>query len=192
MTPDEILARHAETKSDINEHLRTIHGAVLDTEAQVAVELGVHRGESTVALLSGLEKTGGRLYSCDIRDWAPTRRKVEEYGLGGHWSSDVADDLEWGKAWSRPIDVLFIDTSHVREHTEAELRLFAPHVREGGVVLLHDTVAFREGVEGAVHAFMAGNDGWTCEAHENNNGLGTLRRRKATPAAPGTVCRFPF
>ena len=193
-SPRDILRERASSPSDINEHLRTIHGTVLDAKAQVAVELGVRGGESTVALLCALDETGGRLYSCDVRDWPATRGKVKGYGLDTRWSFVVADDLVWGKGWDRPIDVLFVDSSHERGHTEAELRLFAPHVRPGGVILLHDTVSFREGVEGAVHAFMADNGGWTYENHENNNGLGILRRAAAESRGRGTdrVCRFSF
>lgn len=194
MSPDDILTAHAVEKSDINEHLREIHQTVLDTKAQVVVELGVRGGQSTVALLTALATTGGRLYSCDVRDWPATRRMIEGYGLADRWTFDVAHDLVWGKKWSLPIDVLMVDSSHEREHTEAELRLFAPHVRPGGVVLLHDTVSFREGVEGAVHAFMADNEGWAYENRENNNGLGVLKRAIRRPASEGSdrVCRFRF
>ncbi len=37
------------------------------------------------------------------------------------------------------VDILFIDTSHAYAHTLAELQLYAPRVRKGGLVFLHDT-----------------------------------------------------
>ena len=37
------------------------------------------------------------------------------------------------------VDVLFIDTSHLYEHTLQELHAFMPRVAPGGVGLFHDT-----------------------------------------------------
>jgi len=54
------------------------------------------------------------------------------------------DDLQFGRTWSRSIDLLFIDTSHAYSHTLEELELFGQHVRERGFICLHDTVSHPE------------------------------------------------
>lgn len=156
--------------SDISEHLQTIHDAVVRTNAQAVVELGVGYGRSTVAILAGLETTGGRVVSVDNLDYPGTREKYK----ADNWTFAVADDLAWGRNWDGPIDVLLIDSSHERAQTEAELRLFAPHVRPGGVILMHDTVSFPAVME----AIAAWRDpgGWSLAHHENNNGLAILER----------------
>ena len=114
------------------------------------IELGIRSGNSTSAFLAGLER-GHAFLSAD--EAVSTR-------LGGLWSVDIAPPAvpgEWADCpfWHFLIandvteqavsfcpddaEILFIDTSHYYEHTLAELRLYVPKVRPGGVVLLHDT-----------------------------------------------------
>ena len=164
--------------SDNSEHLQTIHDAVVRTLARIVLELGVGYGRSTVAILAGLEKTGGRLVSLDVLDYPGTRENYK----APNWTFEVGNDLEIGETWSEPIDVLLIDSSHEREHTEKELRLFGPFVRPGGVVLLHDTVSHPAVLE-AIRAWIDPGE-WTLTHHENNNGLAVIEkvRRK--------VCRY--
>jgi cephalosporin hydroxylase len=52
------------------------------------------------------------------------------------------------------IDLLFIDTSHLYDHTMAELKRYAPRVRPGGWIVFHDYVSFA-GVSRAVGEFLA-------------------------------------
>ena len=194
MTPEEILAKHAAMPSDIAGHLQFIHDLVWKLDAQLVVELGVWTGQSTVAILCALKHwtgTGGFLASCDIKDYPDTRKMIEDYGLDvwadrvgyeedKRWHFCVADDLVWGRDLTDPIDLLLIDSSHQRAHTEAELRLFAPHVREGGVILLHDTTApeWAANIMGAIEAFRADFPEWAFANRENCNGLGVMERMK--------------
>jgi len=189
MTPEELLKQRIDKHGDISEHLQFIHDAVVEADAGAVVELGVRCGDSTAAILCALRETGGHLYSCDIQDWPETRQTMAAAGLDSRWQFYVTNDMEWGRKWTEPIDVLFIDSSHERLHTEEELRMFGPHVREGGLILLHDTVSFREGVQAAVDAFLATTPGWTYRNFPHNNGLGVLTRQ-ARPS--GRVCRFPL
>jgi len=60
-----------------------------------------------------------------------------------------SDDVEFGKTgfaeWCRSharepkIDLLFIDTSHLREHTKKEMEAWEPHLSDQATVLFHDT-----------------------------------------------------
>jgi len=169
---DALAAFKAET-SNINEHLQTIHDTVRRTRARMVLELGVGYGKSTVAILAALEETGGRLVSVDVLDYPGTREKFK----APNWTFVVGDDREWGGEWTKAgevLDVLLIDSSHEREHTEQELRLFAPRVRPGGVILMHDPVSF-PAVREAIDAWRDPG-AWTLTVHENNNGLAVLER----------------
>jgi predicted O-methyltransferase YrrM len=101
------------------------------------IELGVRGGNSTAALLAGLEHSGGELWSVDI---AEPGTPAEWNGLP-FWHLLVADDTSPEAVAFCPgdVDVLFIDTSHYYPHTLQELRLYVPKVKPGGIVLLHDT-----------------------------------------------------
>ena len=52
-----------------------------------------------------------------------------------------------------------------------------PKVRKGGMALFHDTVAFKDGVEGPILEYLASHPGeYEYENHENNNGLGVVTK----------------
>lgn len=171
---DLALEELARTPNDNNEHLAYIRDQVVGVNAMVVVELGVGYGRSTCALLTGLAQTGGRLFSCDVEELPGVRAKWQ----APNWSFTVQNDLAWGasRPWGDgPIDLLMIDTTHTREQTLAELKLFGPHVRPGGKILLHDTISFPTVLE-AIHAWVDHAE-WQGENRNNNNGLATLTRR---------------
>lgn len=122
--------------SDIVEHLPTLYDAVVDGNAKTVVELGVRSGNSTTALLAGVERSGGKLWSVDIRlmphaVYAPLARAA-----GDLWKFVLGDDLAVADRLPDRIDLLFIDSSHHYEHTLAELRLYGPKASR---IFLHDT-----------------------------------------------------
>jgi hypothetical protein len=153
--------------SDIQRHLPRIrrwsHGNVL--------ELGVRGGNSTAALLAGVEDAGGTVWSVDVDP-----RCGDVFAGHPQWhfvhadSRDVAALREAGLP--ERIDVLFIDTLHEYEQTRSELALWGPAVRPGGRILLHD-------VEVAPGVWQAARE--YCEAHRlpyriahGSNGLGVV------------------
>lgn len=122
-----------ETPSDIYQHLPTFVSLVERLNASHVVELGTRTGVSTIAWLWGLQATGGRLTSVDI-DPRP------DIGHWGRWTFIQGDDLD-PDVYSRldPADIVFIDTSHIYEHTLSELHLYRWLVKPGGVIVCHDT-----------------------------------------------------
>lgn len=104
--------------------------------ATKVIELGIRTGNSTSAFLAALEGRG-ELWSVDVSypDVPVSWTALE------NWHVLVTDDVTDQAVEFCPdgVDLLFIDTSHYYEHTRAELRLYVPKVRPGGVVLLHDT-----------------------------------------------------
>jgi predicted O-methyltransferase YrrM len=128
--------------SDISDYLEYLceqaQQRASGAEDAVLVELGVRTGNSTCAFLLALARAcQGMLWSVDI---AEPQVPVGWRGLPW-WNLLVADDVSvQAQAWLPcDIDLLFIDTSHSYEHTRAELNLYAPRMRPGGLVLLHDT-----------------------------------------------------
>lgn len=140
-------------ESDIYHHLPLLfakaHGNV--------VELGTRSGVSTAALLAGVERFGGHVWSVDID---PQSARVAE----GHpqWTFVQASstDMQTRQALKKaqPIDLLLIDTIHTEAHVAAEFAVWADAVRKGGVICVHDTETF-PGVRRAVEAACAAR-GW--------------------------------
>jgi predicted O-methyltransferase YrrM len=120
--------------SDIREQMPVLYAWARN--AAKVIELGVRSGNSTSALLAGLEGRG-ELWSVDI---SPPDVPAYWHSLP-NWHLMVADDQSPEAVAFCPqgADVLFIDTSHYYQHTMAELKLYVPKVRPGGVVLMHDT-----------------------------------------------------
>jgi cephalosporin hydroxylase len=127
----------AETEHDIYMQMPVLYAWA--HQAMTVIELGVRYGMSTSAFLAGLERAdrGGQLWSVDIRQ----PEVPGEWYRCPFWHLFVGDDVSPAAAAFCPqdADLLFIDTSHYYDHTLAELRLYVPKVRPGGLVLLHDT-----------------------------------------------------
>ena len=110
---------------------------VLELDAQHVIELGTRTGVSTLAWLHGLAKTGGRLTSVDI----DARPQIGSYE---HWTFIQGDDCS-PEVFTRlaPAEIVFIDTSHLFNHTLRELNLYRHLVKPGGRLVLHDTMLER-------------------------------------------------
>lgn len=154
-------------KLDTHEHL-----AFLKSVAKGNVlEIGVHCGMSTTALLAGVEEQGGHVWSVDVH---PACRYIQHYGNPNWtffcpWAGDeVKPDL--------PLDVLFIDGDHGYEGVMRDLAQWGHMVRSGGVILLHDadTPSF-PGVRKAIEEYCSGH-GLRHELRSGSNGLEVVWR----------------
>lgn len=165
------------TPSDIRNHLPRFVDMVVAGNVRHVIELGTRTGVSTIAWLYGLEQTGGRLTSVDI-DPAP------QIGSYGHWEFIQGDDCSPEVfAQLAPAGIVFIDTSHLYEHTVRELHLYRHLVEPGGLLVLHDTQLERpEGaparprfpVRVAVEEFCAA-EGFEWFEYPDSWGLGVIQ-----------------
>ena len=131
-------------ESDISDHLSTMFFFALDARPRFIVELGTRGGESTRALLAAARACDVKMLSIDIEDVSAI-----EIPFRDRWTFIQADDVEFGKgpfqAWcganglEPEIDLLFIDTSHLYEHTKQELAVWTPLLSARGTMMLHDT-----------------------------------------------------
>lgn len=139
---------------------------VVEVDAQQVVEIGVGSGRSTTALLLGAGETGGNVWSVDVKDWGHYGGLEES----DRWTFVLSDSLAAVDECPRPIDLLFIDSAHDYEQTIAELRAYAPLVREGGVVAMHDTTSWPDDIPRAIREFWP--EGTIDEEwHTNCNGM---------------------
>jgi cephalosporin hydroxylase len=142
----EALDRWVAASSDIHDHLGTLFYEAVSVRPRLIVELGTRGGVSTRALLAAAEVTGAHVLSIDTEDCStvdlPARFK-------SRWTFIRADDLVFSKqpfeefcaARGLPpqAEVILIDTSHVYEHTRAELECWVPRLASPSVMVLHDT-----------------------------------------------------
>ncbi len=145
------------------------------------VELGTRDGVSTAALLAGLERRGGHLWSVDVDPRCaatfaghPAWTFLEGSSLDPTLVERVHAQVP--ELSPRPIDVLFVDTLHTRAHVYRELELWTPLVRPGGIVLVHDAVTF-PGVQEALGSYAAAIHQPCPHVRPGSNGLGVLEVR---------------
>lgn len=123
--------------SDIHEHLPRLHAEAATGNA-IVLELGVRSGNSTAAFVAAVTEHGGHVHSVDLYP-VPPFPPPPDWGSTGQWTFWEGDDMLLAPDLPNDVDVLFIDTSHHYTQTRAELDVYVPKVRAGGVVLLHDT-----------------------------------------------------
>lgn len=137
---EEYLQRLADPSLDSHGHLAYMHGVVTSYWQPVVIELGVAHGNTTSALLAGVEQTRGELWSCDLPD-AAHLKVPSVFRDSPQWHLLLGDDVSQVILDQMPktCDVLFVDSDHTTEHVLAVMEAYMPRVRAGGVAMFHDT-----------------------------------------------------
>ena len=165
------LQQRIAQKSDISEHLQTLHDLAARIPDCRVVEFGVRSGNSTCAFLTA----GATVFSYDISK--PSFQPEPSQAI--RWTFTQADT---GRLDAVPqCDIFFIDTLHTGDHVRRELRM-ARYCDQ--YIIFHDTILFgshgelgQSGITGAIYDFLRDNPHWRVKAHyENNNGLLILAR----------------
>ncbi|MGP3979663.1 class I SAM-dependent methyltransferase [Streptomyces sp. KR80] len=75
-------------------------------------------------------------------DTLPTfRRTLHRAGLEDHVVAVVGRSPQVAALWTTPLGLVFIDGGHTDEHATADYEGWAPHVAEGGLLVIHDVFA---------------------------------------------------
>ena len=118
--------------------------AITIPEDGVIVNVGAGAGTSGLAYRETCPKA--KIYTVDFRDSHPEgglqneRNAFEIAGLSHCLPTQIlSDSKEAGKKWKNGIiDLLFIDAEHSYEGCKGDIMAWLPHVRSGGLLLIHD------------------------------------------------------
>src|SRR5258707_1128498 len=122
-------------------HLSAAAAEALSVHPSLIVELGVRGGESTFAFERAARLSGAHVLSVDLED-------CQVQSSYPKWTFVKQNDItfasqfpEWCSSHqlSPEIDVLFIDTSHLYQHTVEELRFWMPYLAANSKMIRHDT-----------------------------------------------------
>lgn len=119
------IRSRAETKqTDISDHLETLFVESLDIKSRLIVELGVGDGESTYVLERIANLWGANLVSVDIADCQKVSSFKDRVFIQKDDIAFATEFTNWCKQRNiePSIDILFIDTSHLYDHTVAEIK----------------------------------------------------------------------
>lgn len=137
----QIEARALCRQTDISDHLVTLFAEAISTHPKLLVELGVRGGESTFAFERAARLSDAHLLSIDIEECMVECSYPK-------WSFVKQNDITFANEFANwcssrelapAIDILFVDTSHLYEHTLEELRVWMPYLSPKGKMILHDT-----------------------------------------------------
>jgi predicted O-methyltransferase YrrM len=126
----------------ISDHLPTLFAEALAMKPATIVELGVRGGESTYVFgRIGQLLPSTTIVSIDIKNCKP----LQPYN---NWHFVRDDDIQFAgkfvdfcsqRGIKSAIDLLFIDTSHLYEHTLKEIERWFPLLADHTKVIFHDT-----------------------------------------------------
>ena len=121
---------------------------IWETRPQVIIETGIARGGSLILYASILELIGeGRVVGIDIDIRDHNRQSIESHPLskriamfeGSSIDPELVDRIRGDIAGAERVMVI-LDSNHTHEHVLKELRLYAPLVTEGQMLIVADTV----------------------------------------------------
>ncbi|OSC57411.1 hypothetical protein B5181_32455 [Streptomyces sp. 4F] len=128
------------------------------------LEVGTYCGRSTVLLADAARRAGVTALTVDhhrgseeqqpgweyhdpetvdpelgVMDTLPTfRRTLHRAGLEEHVVALVGRSPQVASVWNSPLGLVFIDGGHTDEHAGADYEGWAPHVADGGLLVIHD------------------------------------------------------
>ncbi len=119
-----------------NPYYNLLYSVAKELQPKLIVELGTCTGGSTSHLAAG---TSSKVLSVDIEIRADARERLLAFDNVELMQGDTRNpELVTEVAKRGPIDLLFIDTLHTAEQVTAELALFGPLVRPGGLIFFDD------------------------------------------------------
>lgn len=131
------LLRLLTTPTDIQAHLPLL----FTLSKGNVLELGVRSGTSTCALVAGVEVHKGKVWSVDID--SRCSEVFKGHPLWNFFCTNSTDPALLGQL-PREFNLLLLDTEHDYDQVYSELNMWAPHVKPGGVICVHDTESFPE------------------------------------------------
>lgn len=189
---DQIVSLRAKASVSPEEGARLSYLASRVPEHGVIVELGSCWGRSACYLAAGLQEVGrqAQIYCVDLWELGvdtPKRyhrpdafkkfqNNLEKLQLWSYIHPIKADTAATAKAWTTPIDLLFIDAGHKYDEVLADYRAWAPKVKPGGVIAFHDYREKHPGVTLCIDEDVIPSGEWEFLALHNR--LWTARRKE--------------
>jgi predicted O-methyltransferase YrrM len=129
--------------------LPALFGIAIGCRARDMLEIGVHRGGSTRALLLAAQFNDGSLVSIDVEDCG----NVVPVELRSRWSFIRGDSRDVLPRIDRRFDFAYVDGAHCFDAVARELQYLDRAIRPGGTVLLDDCWPDFQGVLDAFNSF---------------------------------------
>jgi len=120
-------------------HYPMLYSIILGMESKNVFEFGT--GFSTHCILHALEKTDGRLISCDVTHKDMNRNVTDFTKNSNRWkfyhgnSNLLLDNID-----HEQYDVILHDGSHIGDEVLVDLEKIYPYLKQDGILITHDTM----------------------------------------------------
>lgn len=146
-------AEKVDWKSGLQDSHFMLYATVRATRPHTILEIGSARGKSACAMALACRQNGrGMVYAIDPHQenaWTEVgvkggsyeflKQRLRAYDLT-RWCQIIrATSQEAVRAWSKPIDILFIDGDHSYEGVKHDFEAFRPWLTPEALVLFHDS-----------------------------------------------------
>ena len=134
---DEIISEISDDDSTYIEDKLFIYGLIRSIHPDLCVEIGTHRGMTSLFIANALKDNGGgHLVTCDPLDFSQEDNfdKFPELRCFITFVGQPGASLKL----ERPIDFLFVDGFHQKGHVLGEILRLFPQLSSKAVVLFHD------------------------------------------------------
>jgi cephalosporin hydroxylase len=121
--------------SDLGSNADILLQRIENIQNGTLVDLGVRYGVSSYIMLTDSKKNKNRVYGVDLHNLVSS-----EVINHPNYTFIQSDSIECGKNWTcGEVDVLFVDTLHIKEQVLCELYYWYPHLKNGSLIIFHDT-----------------------------------------------------
>ena len=132
-------------------------------EPIVCVELGSWLGGSAIPVARLVRRWGGHVTCVDTWETTPATRarcwdNIVRAGMQDSITLIQSLTTDAARAWTEPIDFLYIDADHSYEGCKSDLQLWWPHLKVGGLIAGDDYDDPRWGVTPAWDEFEKEHD----------------------------------
>ncbi|MBC3988377.1 class I SAM-dependent methyltransferase [Streptomyces sp. AC563] len=171
------------------------------------LEVGTYCGRSTILLAAAAREAGTVVVTVDhhrgseeqqpgweyhdpslvdprvcLMDTLPTfRRTLHAAGLEGHVIAVVGKSPQVAAVWGGRLGLVFIDGGHTDEHASGDYAGWAPHLAQGGLLVIHDV--FPDPADGGQAPYRVYRRALESGAFTEVSDTGSLRVLRRT--APG-------
>lgn len=139
---ENLISRHHANNAGFCRHYMTLYSIALGMECKNIFEFG--SGFSSLAMLMALDKTDGKLISCDK---SPIEKTAHTYDLkkvlntyGQRWTYHQCSSKEaLGRLKDEKFEMVLHDASHSPQDVKSDIMAIVNRVKQNGIILIHDT-----------------------------------------------------
>ena len=123
-------------ESDLGSNALILKEKVNEIKDGILVDLGVRYGVSSYVMLYKSTENRNKVYGIDI-DNQVNKLVTQNPNYTFIQSDSVIEGKEWNPELK--IDMIFIDTLHIKEQVLRELKVWFPHLKNDALLVFHDT-----------------------------------------------------